>query len=620
MNKYITFFFLSIIFCAPTLAQKEDYIWLYGNEPYDTVLPERAADTTRGACNIDFNYDPPKLYYDPKRFLDFSSCNTSVCDKIGNILAYSNGMVISNQYDRLIEDTINYGDDWEYGKIEYNGIIIPGGMLGIQNALILPDPSKSGRFFIFYITTDRSNIFYNKFMLRYALFEVGQDNKEGNLIKKDIIIIQKDSLSGSMTAIQHGNGRDWWLIAPRKNGMEAFVYLIDSSGLHFHDKYHTGYKDKLPYGGIGQVYGSPDGRWISWFVGGEILSDGCRLMLSKFDRCSGYIYESGMQIVDGSFGPGIGVSFSNNYLYMCNRQYIYQYDLKAEAPLKVEKRVATYDGFEYFFPYDTIQPLGRNVNFCFLGLAPDGRIYVSPSSASTRMMSTIEYPDGDGEACTVRQHSIFMPTGISRGIPNFPHYRLGPLDGSPCDTLGLDNDPIAKYRYEADSIDYLRLRFTDLSYFRPETWSWDYGDGSPKVAQRHNYHTFPSNGTYKVCLTVSNENSSNTVCRTITLGTSSSDDESVSRADISLFPNPVQDHLLITLGEYVPAHGQIMIYDVTGRPIITQRIYYGQNSVDMSALQAGMYMWKVVDVINPSVPLKRKGEAVVVKEGKVVKL
>ncbi len=95
------------------------------------------------------------------------------------------------------------------------------------------------------------------------------------------------------------------------------------------------------------------------------------------------------------------------------------------------------------------------------------------------------------------------------------------------------------------------------------------------------------------------------------------------------FPNPVQDYLLITLGEYVPAFGQVMIYDVTGRPVITQRIYYGQNSVDMSTLPAGMYVWKVMDMVNPSSALltqsvtgsyQRKGEAVVVKEGKVVKM
>jgi uncharacterized membrane protein len=117
-----------------------------------------------------------------------------------------------------------------------------------------------------------------------------------------------------------------------------------------------------------------------------------------------------------------------------------------------------------------------------------------------------------------------------------PNYRLGPLDGSSCDTLGLDNHPIAKYRYEADTIDHQRIRFTDLSYFRPEVWSWDFGDGSPKISQRSPYHTYAQNGSYKVCLTVSNENSSNTSCRNITIGTSATDDDLSSVADVTLFP------------------------------------------------------------------------------------
>jgi len=601
---------LFVLNVVMTQAQKQDHIWLYGLERYDIVIPERAADTTRGACNLDFNFDPPKLYYDPKRFLDFGSCNSSVCDGDGNMLAYTNGMVIYNRYDQAIEDTINYSDDWEYEKIEYKGVIIPGGIWGIQYALMLPHPTIADRYYTFYSTRDRSNTYYNNFMIRYAKFDVSKDDSKGQLIIKDVKMIE-DSLSGSMTAVRHGNGRDWWLIAPRRNGVELNIFLIDDIGVHFHKKYTTGFSPLLPNGGIGQIYSSPDGSWISWFAANQFTSDGASVFLSKFERCTGDLYESDMRIVDVSnyrFAMGVSFSPNNRYLYMCNRQYIYKYDLTTERPLLSEKQVAEYDGTQYFFPFDTILPIAYDVNFCYLGLAPDGRIYVSPSSASTRLMSKIEYPDEAGEACTVLQHSVFMPTGIARGIPNFPHYRLGPLDGSPCDTLGLDNNPIAKYRYEADSIDYLQLRFTDLSYFRPETWSWDFGDGSPRVSMQSPYHTFAQKGTYNVCLTVSNENSSNTVCRTITLGTSSSDDESVRRADISLFPNPVQDYLLITLGEYVPAYGQIMIYDITGRPVITQRIYYGQNSVDMRSLQAGMYVWKVVDGTQ------------VVREGKVVKI
>ncbi len=61
---------------------------------------------------------------------------------------------------------------------------------------------------------------------------------------------------------------------------------------------------------------------------------------------------------------------------------------------------------------------------------------------------------------------------------------------------------------------------------------------------RHPYHSYAASGTYNVCLTVSNENSSNTSCRTITIGTSSVDDGiSAAVADITLFPNPVEDYL-----------------------------------------------------------------------------
>jgi hypothetical protein len=338
--KYLFTLIYIIIFSNVALCQKQDYIWLYGDEPYDVVLPIRAADTTRGACNIDFNYDPPKLYYDPKRFLDFLSCNTSVCDNNGNVLAYSNGMVIYNQFDKAITDTINYSDDWEYSKIEYQDKVIPGGLLGIQYALMLPDPSKSERYFTFYSTRDRSNTFYNRYMIRYALIEVSQTEKEGKLISKDTKIIQ-DSLSGSMTAIRHGNGRDWWLIAPRRNGVEAFIFLIDQNGVHYNGNYITGFSPPYKNGGIGQVYSSPDGKWISWFVSSDFTAQGGKIVLNEFNRCSGIISNSQIKTVDLSdFRLALGVSFSynSNYLYMCNSEYIYQYDLKNENPLNFEKK------------------------------------------------------------------------------------------------------------------------------------------------------------------------------------------------------------------------------------------------------------------------------------------
>ncbi|HRQ29451.1 MAG TPA: PKD domain-containing protein [Saprospiraceae bacterium] len=592
-NFLLLIFFFFFTFLGH--AQKEDHIWMVGDEPYDIILPDRAADTTRGATNLDFNYDPPKIYYDPKRFLDFAGINSSICTADGSILAYTNGQVIYNRFDQPIEDTINYSLDWEYCNLGDKNMAIPSGLLGVQEALMLPVPGTPDLYYTFYTTYAReANKNYN-YQISYAKFMVSDDDPGGELISKDNVIMQ-DSLSGSITAVRHGNGRDWWLITPRRVGNSLNIWLVNPNGIHFHGRMDTG----LPANdGIGQIYGSPDGKWLSWFVAHKFSATGAQFFLSKFDRCKGIILNPEFLYVDVSnyrFGFGVSFSHDSKYLYMCNRDFIYQYDLGKADVLASELKVAIYDGYEYYFPYDTIQPLGRPVDFCIMSLAPDGRIYIMSSSASTRMVSVMHSPFNGGVGCDVRQHSLLMPTGIARGLPNFPDYRLGPLDGSPCDTLGMDNHPVAKFRYEADTLDHLRLRFTDLSYFRPETWNWDFGDGSPNSEERYPVHRYDKNGTYEVCLTVSNENSVNTVCRIVNIGgTGTSDGYDFKTDQISLYPNPVSEKLLITLGEYIPEKGMVTILDVTGKTVLSTRLYYGQNTLDLTRLSPGMYFCVMTD-------------------------
>ena len=69
---------------------------------------------------------------------------------------------------------------------------------------------------------------------------------------------------------------------------------------------------------------------------------------------------------------------------------------------------------------------------------PDGRLYVVPTSGSNEYLHVIDRPDEAGTACKLRQHAINLTVPQGRSAPNIPNYRLGPRDGSPCDTLGLD--------------------------------------------------------------------------------------------------------------------------------------------------------------------------------------
>jgi hypothetical protein len=587
---YLVIFIQSVIF-NHIYAQKEDYIWIFGDEPFDIRRPDRAADSTRGSSNIDFNYEPPRIYYVPNRFLDFGDCNTSICDGTGQLLAYSNGQVIYNGHNKPIADTINYSEDWEYWNLGNDTLAIPVGLASPKSAIIIPFPGYNDRYIIFYQRVDRSIYFTD--LTRYSIFEVTPDGASAMMVK-DAVLAGGELANGALAACRHGNGRDWWLVQPMRNSKDYKIFLINPEGITLIHEISIGSEEIF---GLGSFAFSPDGNYYAMMSGFRIGQNAKLIKIGKFDRCTGLL----TNVLEDRYSTksilaGVSFSMDSRYVYACENEKIFQYDLKSSHILGSKLLVAEYDGYEYISPTDVNQ-IRKPVDFCYMGTGPDGRIYISPTSGSTRKMGVIEYPHEKGEACEVRQHSIHIPTNFTRTMPNFPTYRLGPKDGSPCDTLGLDNHPVAKFRYAADTLDHLRIRFTDLSYYRPESWSWDFGDGSPKVSERYPFHRYAQNGTYNVCLTVSNENSSHTTCRTITIGTSSSDDvqEPSSVADITLYPNPVVDDLLLTLGEYIPEYGELYLYDMTGRQVRSQRIWYGQNSVDMSRLQAGMYVVRITD-------------------------
>lgn len=59
----------------------------------------------------------------------------------------------------------------------------------------------------------------------------------------------------------------------------------------------------------------------------------------------------------------------------------------------------------------------------------------------------------------------------------------------------------------------LTLNFTNSS--GPGTYSWDFGDGSALSTATNPTHVYAGNGTYNVCLTVTNDCGPNTVCREV---------------------------------------------------------------------------------------------------------
>jgi hypothetical protein len=582
-----------IFFVFHISAQKNDYIWPMGYNPLDPDTTKWTEEYLRqwGYYNLEFFDDYPKMVRDYDRVLGIYSTVAAYSDDNGKLLYTTNGQRVIDIGKKfgLLGVFIGANDKWYWDLFKGTGYN------DVQAALMLPWPGRdSVAVFV--------SLYKEETRRTYLVSMTTIDNNKKEVVDIDRPKREGNYKSGSLQACRHANGRDWWMIKPHYDGAGYDIYLFDIDGVRLDKEQFFG--DTLSGLDIGQAAFSLKGDkygYIEDFYWDSIT----QVKLFDFDRCTGTLSNFRIDTIEnyeGSLGAGVGFSNDSKIFYASNRYNLYQYDAESSDFVNSKEIIAEYDGF--------INHPTWTVETAFGGFAPgpDGRLYNFMPASGGLWLHSIDFPDEHGSNCIVRQHAIPIPYQ-SRTIPNFPNYRLGPLDGSACDTLDIDNHPIAKYRYEPDTIDYRRIRFTDLSYFRPETWSWDYGDGSPLVSQKHNYHTFPADGTYRVCLTVSNENSSNTACRDITIGVSSTDDdENIHPIDVHLFPNPVEDVLLITIGEYVPADAYVEFYSTLGQQVHRQKAYYGHNNIDLSGLPSGVYTWRIVD----------RGDEI--KSGKITKM
>jgi hypothetical protein len=560
-------------------SQKNDHIWLMGKCWACYINEALKEDSVQGMTVFDFHHDPVHIYYDSIGRMAFKGTHVVMSNADGELQFYTNGMAIYRGDHSSLTDTVGYGTYWEAFNIRGYPFSVPTGLPPFQSAISIEALDAEDEYLLFLLHYG-SNEFIQPNELRVSRIDM---KSGGEMMYQDSVIMEDPRLSGNLHCIRHGNGRDWWMFVADYSMNGFYVFLISLDGIKMEYQEMPNEMTRL---GVGQVaYSNGLIAIHSSFNHAEF---GGRLGIYEFDRCRGEIWLLESEIVP-VHGLGVGVAFSHDgrYLYVSNTLEMYQYDTYAPNIIASQQKIADFNGFQiHFETWSVGQHLGA------MGLAPDGRIYISPASLEAKYLGVIEYPHLEGVQSEVRQQYIETPTFFSRTMPNNPNYRLGPLDGSPCDTLGLDNHPVAKFRYAPDTIDVQHIRFTDLSYYRPEKWYWDFGDGRSS-RERYPIHRYERGGEYEVCLTVSNENSSNTTCRTLIIGTSEPGE--ISRVELSLYPNPVRDQLLVIIGEYIPRQGKLYMYDSSGRLVRTERVYHGWNSIDVSQLAAGIYFYRVMD-------------------------
>ncbi|MBP6825697.1 MAG: T9SS type A sorting domain-containing protein [Saprospiraceae bacterium] len=257
--------------------------------------------------------------------------------------------------------------------------------------------------------------------LLYSVVDAEGDNGNGQVISKNQPVLSDSIWLGNyISATRHANGRDWWVVVPRRVKNGYHVCLFTPEGVEYKGMQTIG--DTSYQFCCGQTAFSPDGSkyFKNWPDGLQILN---------FDRCSGAF--SNPVYLDYDTGPngagGVAVSPSNQYLYLTAGDTVFQYDLWASDLAASRQVVAEYDGYVSPFPTGFFQAM----------LAPNGKIYFTAGS-SNNVLHVIHNPDLPGLACNVEQHGVQLPALTDYLIPNFANYRLYDLPGSPCDTLGID--------------------------------------------------------------------------------------------------------------------------------------------------------------------------------------
>lgn len=391
--------------------KKLDYVWPIG---YGEEYHSPTTGLVQGGILMNFNSSPPSLSL--HSFLS-DVPQAGICDTDGHLLVYTDGCRIYNRKHTLMLN----GDTLNPGKV-FNSFCDGGGYPLWQGCLFLPKPGSSNLYYLFHLRDDDQ--LWNPMDLLYSVVDAEGDNGDGQVIFKNQPVLSDSIWLGNyVSATRHANGRDWWVVVPRRVKNDFHVCLLTPEGVEYKGMQTIG--DTSYQFCCGQTTFSPDGGkfFRHWPEGLQILD---------FDRCSG-TFSNPLHIDYSDFAAagGVAVSPGGRFLYITKSTKIYQYDLWAPDIVASRITVAEYDGYVSPFPTYFFQAL----------LAPDGKIYIV-SSNTNNILHVIHNPDSLGLACNVEQHGLQLPALTGYTFPNFANYRLYDLSGSPCDTLGI-NTPVA---------------------------------------------------------------------------------------------------------------------------------------------------------------------------------
>ena len=163
-----------------------------------------------------------------------------------------------------------------------------------------------------------------------------------------------------------------------------------------------------------------------------------------------------------------------------------------------------------------------------------------------------------------------------------------------CMGLLVSNAPFPAANFTIDTTQMPLISFTDISTNSPTTWHWDFGFNNDTSVLQNPSYTYTQNGTYTVCLAVTNTLGSDTVCKTVTIRGIGIDES--AELQWALYPNPTTGQLTLQLPRGLePKAVMLRVTNLLGQNIPCQWSVEGSRLRTDMPTASGMYLLELYD-------------------------
>ena len=412
---HFRFLLFLLLISNNSFAQREAYSWIWGlcdstenscSGIYGTAVMRFNDDSIASIDTVSF----------PSDFFGFSTC---ISDSNGRMLMAFNNKYLFDSSGTILREYIAAEDELYYR----------------QSALFFKLKDDSA---VYYLLNSKAEQIappadypaMNNRTKYHLLTKIKTDATGFEILSVDTLFRNDTLPAGSIHACRHANGRDWWIFQSTYNQKRYLRGLLTPEGLNF-DFYEGPSLDLFQGWGFNKF--SSDGKLLFHYIPGITK----KMQIYSFDRCTGELnnledINFSNWIETGDFNP-FSLSPDGSKIYMGRSEPGPEISYQ-NIQIDVETHQMTVVADSVYVPC-----LTPNLKWVVSG-------YQEVPFTPIDRLNVFTQPNSLGNASGRIKNLYSLPVdGFIIEPPEWANHLLGPIDGTICDSLGLNDETGIKH-------------------------------------------------------------------------------------------------------------------------------------------------------------------------------